>query len=95
MCSLWGKITRIRRQITKIEDETEACWAGVVSCGGDKKKLNEYFDKCEKRKQKILDVMKEEGKTTVEEYNEIRKWKLSQFNKYSKKLVETWEYERL
>jgi len=28
------------------------------------------------------------------EYNEIRSWKLTQFEKYEKSLIETWEYER-
>ena len=32
---------------------------------------------------------------TSKEYNKIRKWKLSQFKKYNKILVETWEYERI
>ena len=32
---------------------------------------------------------------TSKEYNKIRKWKLSQFKKYNKILIETWEYERI
>jgi len=32
---------------------------------------------------------------TTEEYLEIRNWKLEQFEKYNKVLVETWDYERL
>ncbi|MHA1192624.1 MAG: UvrD-helicase domain-containing protein [Promethearchaeota archaeon] len=31
---------------------------------------------------------------TSEEYLEIRKWKLLQFQKYNKKLIETWDYQR-
>ncbi|MFX1392198.1 MAG: UvrD-helicase domain-containing protein [Promethearchaeota archaeon] len=31
---------------------------------------------------------------TSKEYNNLRKWKLGQFKKYEKNLIETWEYER-
>lgn len=58
--------------ITRVEDMTEISWAGVVSCGGNKKMLDKYYKKCGERKQKILDVMKKEGKTTVKEYMEVR-----------------------
>lgn len=57
---------------TSVEQLTETEWAGVVSCGGDKQRLAKYYRECDERKQQILDVMKKEGKTTVEEYNEIR-----------------------
>ncbi|KKN62101.1 hypothetical protein LCGC14_0515430 [marine sediment metagenome] len=33
--------------------------------------------------------------TTSEEYLELREWKLEQFEKYNKILIETWDYERL
>jgi len=58
--------------ITRVEDMTEASYAGVISCGGDKKRLEEYYKKCKEEKQQILGVMKKEGMTTVKEYNEIR-----------------------
>ena len=32
---------------------------------------------------------------TTEEYLELQEWKLEQFEKHNKKLVETWDYERL
>ena len=32
---------------------------------------------------------------TTEEYLELREWKLEQFERYNKKLIETWDYERL
>ncbi|TFF87416.1 MAG: hypothetical protein EU548_10340 [Promethearchaeota archaeon] len=31
---------------------------------------------------------------TTEEYLELREWKLEQFEKYDKKLIQTWDYER-
>lgn len=73
MPMLLNKKTGKYEPITRVEDMTETSWAGIFSCGGNEKKLREYHKKCDERKQQILDVMKKEGKTTIEEYDEIRK----------------------
>jgi len=72
MTKILNKETGKYEPITRVEDMTETSWAGVVSCGGDKAKLEKYYKKSKERKQQILEVMNKEGKTTIKEYNEIR-----------------------
>lgn len=60
--------------ITKPEDlpGPGLCWASVVSCGSDKKKLDKLYRNARIKKNRILKEMKRQGMTTIKEYNTVK-----------------------
>lgn len=72
MTEIYNKKTGKYETITRPEDMPAASWAEVVSCGGDKKRLDALWKKGNARKQRILQELKEKGKMTVEEYCKVQ-----------------------
>jgi len=52
MTKILNKETGKYEPITRVEDMTETSWAGVVSCGGDKAKLEKYYKKSKEKNNK-------------------------------------------